>query len=102
MHLRGIANSITTTTNWLFNYLLSAIFLIITSTEAGKLISYTILGLSCFVAYYFVYLYVPETKGCSLDECVRLVQLTQYYHVGKTRQVTVEDIELKQKIADTE
>jgi hypothetical protein len=72
-HLRGIANSITTTTNWLFNYLLSAVFLVITSTDFGKIISYIILALSCFLAYWFTYMYVPETKDHTLEECVELV-----------------------------
>ena len=72
-HLRGTANSITTTTNWLFNYLLSALFLVITSTDTGKIISYIILALSCFFAYWFTYMYVPETKDRSLEDCIRMV-----------------------------
>ncbi len=72
-HLRGTANSITTTTNWLFNYLLSAVFLLITSTDTGKIIAYIILALSCFIAYWFTYIYVPETKDRSLEDCIRMV-----------------------------
>lgn len=77
-HLRGIANSITTTSNWLFNFLTSAIFLQITATDTGKIVAYTILSVSCVITYLFVRRYLPETKDKPIDECVRLVQEARY------------------------
>lgn len=73
MHLRGIANAIATASNWCFNCILLSIFLQITKTETGKIISYTILAAACFATYIFVYRYLPETKDVAMDECVRLV-----------------------------
>ena len=75
--------------------MLSAIFLMITSTQIGKIISYSILGLSCFVAYYFTLYYVPETKDKTLDECVRLVQDTRLHRVSSKSETS---IQLSEKI----
>eukprot|EP00347_Sterkiella_histriomuscorum_P004532 403360103 len=77
-HLRGIANSITTTSNWLFNFLTSAIFLQITATNSGKIIAYSILSISCVITYLFVRRYLPETKDKPIDECVKLVMQARY------------------------
>lgn len=72
--MRGIANSITTTSNWLFNFITSAIFLKITATDTGKIVAYSILAISCFLTYMFVRRYLPETKDKSIDICVRIVK----------------------------
>lgn len=87
-----MANSITATTNWLFNYLLSAVFLVATATPVGKVISYLILGLSCFFAYYFTLWYVPETKDRSLDDCVNSMLRTRQHKVGTS------EVELESKL----
>ena len=58
-------------------------FLVITSTDVGKICSYTLLGLSCFFGYYFTMWFVPETKDRSLEECIALVQSTRYRRLNK-------------------
>lgn len=65
-HLRGVSNALTTTANFTFNYLVSAMFLTATSTNTGKVISYLIIACFALLAYCFVYRYIPETKGKSL------------------------------------
>ena len=55
------------------SYILLAIFLQITKTEVGKVISYTILASACFIAFLIVNRFLPETKDIPINECVRLV-----------------------------
>jgi len=71
-HVRGLSNSLTTTSNFLFNYFVSAVFLTATSSEVGKVVSYLVLALFAVLAWIFVYTCVPETKGKSLQDCVDL------------------------------
>ena len=71
-HVRGVSNSLTTFSNFFFNYIVAAVFLSATSTETGKILSYLVLGGFCAAAYCFVNRYVPETRGKPLEECVNL------------------------------
>ena len=45
-----------------------------TSTEIGKMLTYSLLAFNIFVMWAFVYRYVPETKDKSIAECVLLIQ----------------------------
>jgi hypothetical protein len=60
------------------------VFLVITATPTGKIGAYLVLGLSCFVAYWFTLWYIPETKDRSLDECVRLTLETRVRRVNSS------------------
>ena len=71
-HVRGVSNSLTTFSNFAFNFVVAAVFLSATSTNWGKVISYLIIAIFCLLSYCFVNRYVPETKGKSLKECVHL------------------------------
>ena len=79
MHLKGLSNAIATTSNWVANYLLLSVFLKCTKTEIGKILSYSVLALACFITYIFVYRFLPETKRKPLDVCVRQVLLAKKY-----------------------
>ena len=84
--LRGIGNSVATTANWLFNFLTAAVFLPATQSDAGIVVTYSVLALSCFATYAFVRRFVPETKDLPNAECVRLV--LEFRH-GKRAPVAV-------------
>ena len=71
-HVRGVSNSLTTFTNFVFNFFIAAVFLSATSTDFGKVISYLVITCFCISAYCFVKKYVPETRGRPLNECVHL------------------------------
>lgn len=67
LKIRGRAMSIATTANWFFNYLMSLIFLDLMELmgAAGVFELYAALTLAAIL---FVYFYIPETKGKSLEE----------------------------------
>jgi len=65
--VRGVSNSLTTFSNFLFNYFIAAVFLTATSTQLGKILSYLAIAMFISATWVFVYFSVPETKGKSLD-----------------------------------
>ena len=66
-HVRGIANSITTMTNWVSNFIVASTFLSLVrvATKTGAFVTYSVIS-ACFLLY--LYRYLPETKGKSLEE----------------------------------
>jgi hypothetical protein len=66
IHLIGVGNSIATSSNWLSNFVVSSLFLTITSTDAGKVYAYLILAGFASSAWFFIYFFVPETKGLTI------------------------------------
>jgi SP family sugar:H+ symporter-like MFS transporter len=66
IHLIGVANSIATSFNWLSNFIVSSLFLTITSTDAGKVYAYLILAFFASSAWFFVYFLLPETNGFTI------------------------------------
>jgi MFS family permease len=67
LSIRGRAMSVVTAANWFFNYLLSLVFLDLVSLLEikGVFQMYAIIAL---LALIFIYRYLPETKGKSLEE----------------------------------
>jgi len=70
IHLIGTASSLATATNWISNFAVSASFLTILSTDAGKVYAFLILGAFTLAAIAFVYFLLPETKGKPVSENV--------------------------------
>ena len=66
-NIRGVANSITTMTNWICNFAVASTFLTLVkaATKPGAFIIYSVVSI-CFLIY--LYIYLPETKGKSLEE----------------------------------
>ncbi|MGQ3890517.1 sugar porter family MFS transporter [Legionella sp. CNM-4043-24] len=67
MHVRGLAMSMATVTLWGANFLVSISFLELYQT-AGESLSFMIFGGICLLACAFVYRFVPETMGVSLEK----------------------------------
>jgi sugar porter (SP) family MFS transporter len=65
--VRGVAMSVSSVTNWGFNFLVSFTFLTLTSaiTRGGTFLLYALIGVGAVV---FFAAKVPETKGRSLEE----------------------------------
>ena len=75
--VRGAATSITTSVNWVSNFIMSMSFLSIVSacTAEGAFLLYSILSL-CYALFY--YFYLPETKGVPLENIARLFEDNQW------------------------
>ncbi|KRX00110.1 Major facilitator superfamily domain, general substrate transporter [Pseudocohnilembus persalinus] len=72
MHLRGMGNSMATFSNWVSNFIVASAFLTLTETPIGQILSFAFLGLCCFAGMVFVYYLLPETKGKSLEQIIKL------------------------------
>ncbi|MBI3236882.1 MAG: MFS transporter, partial [Chlamydiales bacterium] len=67
LKIRGKAMTLGTMSNWLFNYLISLTFLDLLQHfgASNTFFLYAAIG---FVALWFFWRYIPETKGKSLEE----------------------------------
>ena len=72
LHLRSVANSVSTATNWSFNILVSMTFLSITGSGPGEVAAWLIYAAFAVGAWFWVYLLLPETKGKPLSEILLL------------------------------
>lgn len=70
LHLRGAGNSLATTVNWVSNYAVSQVFLLVTTTALGQVLTFAFVALCCLGAWVFVYKLLPETKGRSIESIV--------------------------------
>jgi len=75
---RSVCYSITTAFNWFFNLLVSSTFLTLTETmtKQGAFWLYSLFGVIGFV---FLFLFLPETKGRSLEADIRDVMDTNRF-----------------------
>jgi MFS transporter, SP family, solute carrier family 2 (myo-inositol transporter), member 13 len=83
-NVRGVCNSITTTTNWSMNLLVSLTFLTITNT-CTKQSAFGIYAGIALIFLWFFFNYLPETKGLSLEEIQSLFSDTLWGHPRKAR-----------------
>jgi hypothetical protein len=70
LHLRGAGNSLATTVNWVSNYAVSQVFLLVTTTALGQVLTFVFIAVCCIGTWYFVYKLLPETKGRSIENIV--------------------------------
>jgi len=76
LRVRGRAMSLATVANWGFNMLVAATFLTLTES-LGKAGTFWLFAVLSVAGIAFCYLFVPETKGYTLEE------IEQYLHSGK-------------------
>ena len=65
--LRGLAMSIATVVQWGANFVVSISFLSIYQSM-GQMFTFSMFGFICLIAFVFVYYFVPETTGISLEK----------------------------------
>lgn len=102
LKVRAKCLSMATASNWLFNWLLSFIIPYLTDAEKANLGSnvFWIWGGFCWVAVVFVYFFVYETKGLSLEHVNELYESCPMAWKSKAyrAQVEVEDTEMGQDV----
>ncbi|RAP38018.1 MFS transporter [Legionella quinlivanii] len=64
---RGFAMSIATVIQWLANFLVSVSFLAF-FTNTGPSLTFSLYGGFCLLAFFFIYYFIPETSGVSLEK----------------------------------
>ena len=70
--MKGVANALTTASNSVGNYIISASFLLVTETVTGKILGCLFMSLSCILGFFLTKWYSPETFGRTNEECVAL------------------------------
>jgi len=70
LHLRGAGMSCSTFSNWGFNYCVSQLFLTLTATPVGEVCTFAGLSLMAVCTWMFTYIYIPETKGRTIEDIV--------------------------------
>jgi len=67
LRVRGRAMSLATVGNWGFNLLVASTFLTLTD-KLGKAGTFWLFGVLSIAGIIFCHLFVPETKGCTLED----------------------------------
>ena len=65
--IRGRASGLASSFNWIGSFLVGLLFPIMTASMSQEMV-FAIFGLICFLGVAFIRLYVPETKGKTLEE----------------------------------
>ena len=68
LHLIGTANSLSATTNWVVNAIVSEAFKILTEISViSEVIVYVCLGSMAVLCFFFTYKFIPETANKSIE-----------------------------------
>ena len=68
--IRGKAVAIAVAFQWIFNYIISSTFPAL--YDFSPMFAYSLYGIICVAAAFFVWLWVPETKGKTLEDMSKL------------------------------
>lgn len=74
MKIRSIGMSLVTGIQWGANFIVTATFLSVIEIF-GSSVTFLFFSSMCFLASLFVYFYIPETKGVTLEEIERKIDL---------------------------
>jgi hypothetical protein len=67
LHVIGTANSLSTTTNWITNFVVATVFLLTLETPIGSVLSFVVLAIFAAMAWVFIYYLLPETAEKNID-----------------------------------
>lgn len=83
LHFRALGASISTSTNWIANFLVTATFLSILDL-LGTPATFFLYFLITILGFFFVFFYVPETKGISLERIEKRLYSGQFFPKRRT------------------
>lgn len=76
LHLIGTGTALSTTTNWVSNFIVATVFLQFLDNDnnnAGKVYSFVILGIFGLLAWLFVFYLLPETANKPIREILKAI-----------------------------
>ena len=71
LHIIGTANSLTTTTNWLSNFVVAQFFPLMLNSEKLKGWGFIILAFFSALSWFFIYLMLPETANKEISQILK-------------------------------
>ncbi|XP_063232303.1 facilitated trehalose transporter Tret1-like isoform X2 [Bacillus rossius redtenbacheri] len=77
--IKEIAGPICSSVNWLVAFVVAMVFPMSVSS-LGFAVSFWLLGLFCFLGFVFVFVFVVETKGKTLEEIQEQLENTSYFN----------------------
>lgn len=93
LHVIGTANSLTTTTNWLSNFVVAEIFPIMLSRDALKGWAFVLLAISSGLCWIFIYVMLPETANKEISQILKDILGDKYQESEDTAQVQLANIQ---------
>ena len=101
--LRGLNVSLAAATQWLFNFVVArASPVMLQKVGRGGYGTYFIYGSFCFAMVGFVLLFIPETKGVSLERMDELFGVVEHLHVKDIGDAAHEDAYAAHEARDLE
>jgi len=73
LHVVGTANSLTTTTNWVSNFVVAWFFPLMLDSDALKGWAFVLLAIFAALAWLFIYLLLPETANKTQQENLKAI-----------------------------
>ncbi len=87
LHLRGSGIALVTACNWMSNMFVS--FLFLTSLQSFGIHLFWLFSGLCIVTIFFIYRYIPETKGTSLEKIeINLQNGVKLRDIGNAHELT--------------
>lgn len=86
LHVIGSANSLSTTTNWVANFIVATVFLIFLETPLGSVLCFITLAGFSLLAYLFIYFLLPETANRTIDQILQDILGKNYLEKTDTNQ----------------
>ena len=73
LHVIGTANSLTTTTNWLSNFVVAWFFPLMLNKDGLKGWAFVLLAIFSGISWLFIYLMLPETANKSIEVILKSI-----------------------------
>ena len=98
LHLRGSSIGLIYAFSLIFNYVFSNVFLAVTKTNLGEMITFLIMGAFAVFGYYFISANMPETKLRTLMEIGDIIRGKKKFLMKKERIRSPQNIDSNQPV----
>jgi len=84
LHVVGTANSLTTTTNWLSNFVVASIFPLMLNQQSLKGWAFVLLAICSAISWVFIYLMLPETANKEIHQILSDILGDKYKSISES------------------